>query len=77
MVLQLPFVRQPAVVTEFENRISLLNSTKGLQSCIGMKLEVNPSKLKTLPVTDLILPAAVLSPLDSTSKVVGIMREHN
>lgn len=38
---------------------------------------MNPSKLKTIPVTDLMSPVSVLSPLDSTSKVVGIMRESN
>ena len=38
---------------------------------------MNPSQLKTTPVTDLMLPVSVLSPLDPTSKVIGIMRKYN
>ncbi len=38
---------------------------------------MNPSQLKTTPVSDLMLPVSVLSPLDPTSKVVGIMRKYN
>ena len=38
---------------------------------------MNHDKLKALPVTDLMEPISVLDPLDSVSRVVGIMRQSN
>ena len=38
---------------------------------------MNQEKLKALPVTDLIEPISVLDPLDSVSRVAGMMRQSN
>ena len=38
---------------------------------------MNQEKLKALPVTDLMEPISVLDPLDSVSRVVGMMRQSN